>query len=144
MPQLDFSTYPSQIFWLVVGFLVLHVLMSKLFLPKIDGLLAKREEATGGSLAAAKTMQLQASELGLEVDSQYSAISAKSKKMLLDKQVEAGADSAKRLFDAEEAIAKNVSQKTYDITRAKNDAASSIAAASSDLASEISKKIAGI
>ena len=44
MPQLDLSTFPSQLFWLAVVFIVLYVLMARLGLPKIGTVLAERRQ----------------------------------------------------------------------------------------------------
>ena len=42
MPQLDFGTFPSQIFWLGLCFAILYVLMSKIALPRIEAVLVAR------------------------------------------------------------------------------------------------------
>ena len=43
MPQLEqISTFPSQIFWLVVIFAVLLVVMLRVALPRVAGLLQER------------------------------------------------------------------------------------------------------
>ncbi|MDA0617633.1 MAG: hypothetical protein O3A66_02815 [Proteobacteria bacterium] len=42
MPQFDFSTYSSQIFWLLFCFGVFYTYVRFFFLPKLDGILSKR------------------------------------------------------------------------------------------------------
>ena len=43
MPQLEISTYPSQIFWLVVSFMVLYLIVSRIIIPKISSVIKNRE-----------------------------------------------------------------------------------------------------
>ena len=43
MPQLEITTYPSQIFWLVVSFLILYLIMSRVIIPKISSVIKNRE-----------------------------------------------------------------------------------------------------
>jgi F-type H+-transporting ATPase subunit b len=42
MPQFDFSTYSSQIFWLLFCFGVFYTYIRFFFLPRLDGILSKR------------------------------------------------------------------------------------------------------
>ena len=48
LPQLDISTYWSQIFWLVVTFSVLYLSLSKVFLPNIMSLVKRRQDYMNG------------------------------------------------------------------------------------------------
>ena len=43
MPQLEITTYPSQIFWLVVSFLTLYLIMSRIIVPRISSVIKNRE-----------------------------------------------------------------------------------------------------
>ena len=43
MPQLEITTYPSQIFWLVVSFLILYLIMSRIIIPRISSVIKSRE-----------------------------------------------------------------------------------------------------
>jgi len=36
MPQLDFSTFGNQIFWLVITLLVIYFVLTKIALPRIE------------------------------------------------------------------------------------------------------------
>ena len=44
LPQLDFSHYTSQIFWLVICFCILITAMKKSFIPKMNAMIKRREE----------------------------------------------------------------------------------------------------
>ncbi len=57
MPQLDFSTFPNQIFWLVVTLLVIYLVLSRIALPRIGGVLAERKGVITNDLAAADELK---------------------------------------------------------------------------------------
>ena len=48
MPQLDFSTYPSQLFWLVLSFAFLYFVLSVFVLPRLAKVQQKRLDSTAG------------------------------------------------------------------------------------------------
>ena len=62
MPQLDFATFPNQIFWLVVTLVVIYLILSKVALPRIAAVLADRRAAITGDIARAEQLKLQAEE----------------------------------------------------------------------------------
>jgi F-type H+-transporting ATPase subunit b len=53
MPQLDITTYFSQIFWLILSFVLLFILLSKIFLPKLASILELRADKIAKNLEAA-------------------------------------------------------------------------------------------
>lgn len=54
MPQLNFGDYPPQIVWLVITFVALYFIMSKVAMPAIAGTLEKRQAKIQGDLDAAE------------------------------------------------------------------------------------------
>ncbi|KJV69447.1 ATP synthase subunit B family protein [Candidatus Neoehrlichia procyonis] len=50
IPQLDTSTYLSQLFWFIISFTSLYFVVSKLVIPKIEDLIRKRYAITQNSL----------------------------------------------------------------------------------------------
>ncbi|MGJ8557588.1 MAG: F0F1 ATP synthase subunit B', partial [Sulfitobacter geojensis] len=42
MPQLDFSTWGNQIFWLVLALIAIYLILSRVALPRIGAVLAER------------------------------------------------------------------------------------------------------
>src|SRR6056300_105790 len=65
MPQLDPSTFGSQLFWLAVSFVTPYVVLSVLVLPRIGATMAKRSEQLDGDLAEAEALRAKA-EAALE------------------------------------------------------------------------------
>ena len=53
MPQLDPSTYPTQLFWLAVIFIVLYIVMSRVALPRVSAAIDTRAVKIDGDLGAA-------------------------------------------------------------------------------------------
>ena len=52
MPQLDFSTFGNQIFWLLVVLAVIYWVLSRIALPRIGGVISDRQGAITGDLMA--------------------------------------------------------------------------------------------
>jgi len=99
MPQLDFSTFPNQIFWLFVALVALYLILSRVALPRIAGILADRHTTITNDIAMAEELKLKAHEA-----------EAAYEKALRDARAEAGriAQSARDAIqaDLDEAIAK--------------------------------------
>jgi F-type H+-transporting ATPase subunit b len=60
MPQLDFSTFGNQVFWLVVTLVVIYLILSRVALPRIAGVLAERSGTISNDLAAAEELKAKA------------------------------------------------------------------------------------
>ena len=54
MPQLEITTFPSQIFWLVVSFLMLYLIMSRIIIPRISFVIKIREAEIKNSILVAE------------------------------------------------------------------------------------------
>lgn len=55
MPQLDISTYASQIFWLALSFLLLFTLLSVFVLPRVKKVVVGREDKIADDLKQAES-----------------------------------------------------------------------------------------
>lgn len=66
MPQLDFTTYPAQLFWLLVIFFLLWGLMTYVGLRPLQALFKKRHNALTALLTEAQKIQQKAHRLEKE------------------------------------------------------------------------------
>jgi F-type H+-transporting ATPase subunit b len=62
MPQLDTSTFASQIFWLVVAFALLFIVVRTLAAPRLTRIADERARRTQGDLAAAEGARVRSAE----------------------------------------------------------------------------------
>ena len=62
MPQLDPTSYPSQLFWLTVTFLMLYVVLARFILPRIYHVLETRQERITHDLDRAESFKEEAQE----------------------------------------------------------------------------------
>lgn len=62
LPQLDFSTFGNQIFWLLVTLVVIYFVLSRIALPRIAAVLAERQGSITNDLAAAEDLKVKAVE----------------------------------------------------------------------------------
>lgn len=53
MPQLDFSVFPSQLFWLTISFFLMLFIFSKFIIPKTSEMINLRKEKIDGDLEKA-------------------------------------------------------------------------------------------
>lgn len=112
MPQLDFSTFPNQIFWLVVTLVVIYLILSKIALPRIAETLADRQGTITNDLAEAEDLKLRA----VESEAAY-------EKALAEARTEAQRIAAANRADV---------QKELDVAIAKADAEISARASESE------------
>lgn len=53
LPQLDISTFASQLFWLFISFVILYTVISRIAAPKIGGVIQDRADRIKGDLETA-------------------------------------------------------------------------------------------
>lgn len=60
LPQLNLESFPSQIFWLVIAFIVLYLLLDRIALPRISTILEERADAITDDLDRAEEFRRKA------------------------------------------------------------------------------------
>lgn len=67
MPQLDPSSFASQIFWLIIAFTMLYFFMSKFFVPRISQIVDGRENSVKANLETAEKLVAEQKAIKLEI-----------------------------------------------------------------------------
>ena len=99
LPQLDVATYSSQVFWLIISFIVLYFLVAKLAMPRIAEVLEERQERIEDDLDKAETLKKEAYQVRIEYEKALSAAREKAQ----DAPRHAQEEIAKRSAEAESA-----------------------------------------
>ena len=63
LPQMDISTFPSQIFWLIVTFSILYVFMWKFVIPKLRITIEERRDKISNDINEAEKLKSEAEEI---------------------------------------------------------------------------------
>ena len=82
MPQLDFSTFPNQAFWLVVTLLCLFMMVRLLIIPRMDNILANRRKVIEEDLVGAEKFRDAAEELKNALTAEVDSARARSNEIL--------------------------------------------------------------
>ena len=143
MPQLDPTFWASQAFWLVLVFLILYVLTSKFYLPKIKNNLEDRENKIKEDLENANKFK-EDSETKLK---EYEKIIEKAKrevtKIHLDSKNTLNKNIQEKKEVMEKEIENEISKAQKEILELKKNSISSIQEISVNITSNIIEKISG-
>lgn len=144
-PQLKQSyTYPSQLFWLAVSFVVLYALMSKIALPAVGAVIEGRQAQRKGDLGQAEQMNDEASR----VKTAYEQALAKAQRTATAESAAAERALSAKIAEEQakfaEASRKRLSTAEQTIVQAKADALHSLSDIASDIAADIVEKVAGV
>lgn len=134
LPQMDATTFPSQIFWLVVALVVLFWLMSKVALPRIASVLEERADAIADDLDKAEEFKRKAEEAEaayeqalVDARAKAHAIAAETRSEI-QKEVDAAiakadAEITARTAEGEKRIAEIRESAMISVTEVANDTA---------------------
>ena len=70
LPQLDFNTYPSLIFWSIISLIFLYLIIALLITPKIASTLNNREQHIQNDLIKAKSLKTESDQIVNELNNQ--------------------------------------------------------------------------
>ena len=78
LPQLDFNTYPSLVFWSVVSLIIGYILMKYLVTPNIKSILNNRETNIQNDLVKAKTSSQETEKIKENIINSQTEIKSRS------------------------------------------------------------------
>jgi F-type H+-transporting ATPase subunit b len=144
MPQFDPSFYPSQIFWLVVSFIALYWIVSRIAVPRVGEVIEQRTRLVQDDIDRATALKQETdqaiaayekamADARAQAQDHMRAVTAEMKAAADKKNAEVSAHVGAQIGDAEARIAK-----------AKSDAMSSLRTIAGDTARDIVAKLASL
>ena len=141
MPQLDFSTFVPQLFWLFLSLSFLYLILSRIALPRISDVIEERKDIIAQDIDKAKALSndtdLAIEELDIkiaEAKSKSLELINSSRKKILDLN-----DSEKRKFYEE--ISKEIKKAEDEILINKDLAMSRISEIAEEITAEMLSNI---
>ena len=143
MPQLDPEYWPSQVFWLVIIFITIYILISKIFIPKIKGSIDMREDKIRKDLEEAKTFKEQAELKLKEYNSLMEAAKLDVKKIISKSRQKLNEEMQIKREEIQKKIDGEISNAEIVIKKLKNDSFQKVNLISQDIVSNLIKDIFG-
>ncbi|WP_103258541.1 F0F1 ATP synthase subunit B' [Tabrizicola aquatica] len=143
MPQLDFSTWPNQIFWLLVTLVVIYLVLSKIALPRIGAVLADRKSTITNDLAAAEELKQKAVEAEKAYNDALANARTEAAKIIAAAKAEIQKDLDAATAKADAEIAAKTAESEKSIAAIRDGAAAAVAEVARDTAAELVTALGG-
>jgi len=126
MPQLDFSTFPNQIFWLVVSLVVVYFIVSKVILPRIGGVLEERHSVISDYISQAADFKKQAEEAEADYEAALAQARAEAQAIAAETKAEIQVELNKAVAKADAEIAAKTAESEKAIAAVRESAVENV------------------
>lgn len=137
MPQLDFGSFPNQIFWLAVTIVIIYMILSRVALPRIAAVLAERQGTITNDIAAAEELKLKAQEAEKAYNQALADARAEAQKIIAEAKADIQADLDAATAEADAKITAQTAESEQRIAEIRAGAMESVTAVAKDTAAEI-------
>jgi F-type H+-transporting ATPase subunit b len=143
MPQLDFETFPTQVFWLVVSFVLLYVLMRTVALPRIEKIIEERRGRLDEDLEKAAQMKTEAEAVIAAYEKALAEARANAQATVKATVDRIAAASAERQRQAAAVLAEKTNAAEARIAAAKADALRGVRDVAVEVAQAMAQRLTG-
>ena len=140
MPQLDFSTFSNQIFWLVVTLVVIYFILSRFALPRIGGALAERAGTITNDLAEAEDLKQRALEAEQAYEKALAEARAEAQQINIAMRAEIQAQLDIELAKADAEISARTAEAATALAEIRDSSVNSV----KDVAKATAKEIVAV
>jgi F-type H+-transporting ATPase subunit b len=144
LPQLDIGTFPTQVFWLFVTFIVLYIAMTKIAIPRIEFVLEERHSKLAEDLDKAGKLKADAEEVQANYEKALADARGSAHELVGAAKDEASKANAKAEAEADAAAVKKVKEAEASIEAARTEALSNVKDVVSEVAGEAVQKLIGV
>jgi F-type H+-transporting ATPase subunit b len=143
MPQLDFSTFPNQIFWLLVTLVIIYLVLSRVALPRIGSVLAERKGTITNDLAAAEELKQKAVQAEAAYQNALTTARVEAAKIVAAAKADIQKDLDKATAKADADIAVKTAESEAAIADIRAGSAEAVKAVALDTVSALVAALGG-
>ncbi|MCM2563090.1 F0F1 ATP synthase subunit B' [Lutimaribacter sp. EGI FJ00015] len=143
MPQLDFSNWDHQIFWLMVTLVVIYFVLSRIALPRIAAVLAERQGTITNDIAAADELKAKAVEAEEAYNKALADARAEAQRIISEAKAEIQTELDEATAKADAEIAEKTAEGEKKIAEIQASAMESVQVVAKDTAAEIVAALGG-
>lgn len=144
LPQLDFSTWPTQIFWLVISFALAYMLMQRIVTPRIASVLEERHSRLENDMQMARQATDEAENLRMTFEKTLADARADASEKTRESLAAAQADADKKNNAAAKRIATKIDKAEAKVAEARDAALKELDDVATQTAIDTAKALAGV
>ena len=144
LPQLDFATWPTQVFWLVVTFTIAYLLMWRVVTPAIGSVLEERHGRVNDDMQRAKRATEEAEQMRVAFEARLAEARTDAAEQTRGTLAEAQAENDKKNAATAKRLAAKVEKAEAAINEARSAALKEIDAVAVDGAIDAASALADI
>ena len=143
MPQLDFSTFPNQIFWLVIFCVVLFAIVKFFIIPRMEDIFANRRKIIDGNIAKAEEIRLRVGEIEEQIQEELRKAKSQCDEIMNNSGNNIKEQMTQALEDSKIATSQLLNEAEERLKKLRDGSETAIGKISEELATEIIKKLSG-
>ncbi len=144
MPQLDASTYASQILWLVLSFIALYYLLRTRALPRVADILEARQERISNDLDKAAALRAEAEAAFEQHEEVIAAAQAKSQAEIKAAREAIAQDIAGRAATLDRDLSARIIAAEKTVAAARDKALGELEAVAVEVAQAATERLIGV
>jgi F-type H+-transporting ATPase subunit b len=144
MPQLDSSTFVSQILWLVITFAGLYWLMAKKGVPRVADILETRQDRIAADLDRAQALRTEAEAALQKQEAMIADAQARARAALQAAQAKSAADAERRERELEESLQHQLREAEVRIQAARAQALGELESVATEVSRAAGSRLLGI
>ena len=137
MPQLDFSTFLPQIFWLFISLSFLYIVLSRYALPRVSDVIEERKDIIAQDIDSAKEYSEESEKAIQELNLKLSEAKTSSQNLINKSLQDIKEDSEIKKSSLIKEINNQISEAEGEIKEKKETALAEISSISESLAIEM-------
>ncbi len=137
MPQLDFSTFLPQIFWLFISLSFLYIVLSRYALPRVSDVIEERRDIIAQDIDSAKEYSEESEKAIEELNLKLSEAKTSSQNLINQSIQDIKEDSEIKKSSLIKEINNEISEAEGEIKEKKENALAEISSISESLAIEM-------
>src|SRR6185437_11502018 len=142
-PPFNPQNFASQLVWLVIAFVLLYALMAKWALPKVAGVIEKRQKGIEGDLAEAQRLKEQSDAAVAAYEKALADARGRAQAIANETRERATAEAATARKKVEETLNAKLADAEKTIAATKQTAMSNVRSVAVDAAAAIVERLTG-
>jgi F-type H+-transporting ATPase subunit b len=143
LPQLDIATFPPQLIWLGITFVVLYIMMARVALPRISQVLEERQHKIEDNLKKAETLKAEAEAAAEAYERALAEARAEAHGIMLETHNRIADEAAKKQAELSNELEAEIKAAEARILEAKDTAMAGLSEVAAEVALSAAEKVSG-